>query len=119
MPPRFSRTAIDLDGIVTATTDELRPLLVRLVCSGLEAGYVPADAFKRGLDALEQVRRELGSGTFDYTEQVTVEDLLVAALKSRGAETGFVLAVRAVQAWRLIVEWERKMADRHRVRGVK
>lgn len=92
--------------------------VLRLVCSGLEAGLVPADAVERATSAFDQLRRHLRTTTHTQADQAWLEHMLCAALRSKGAETGYVLAVRVVEALRLLHEWResnRRLSRKRRV----
>lgn len=100
------RIQIDIDGPFNGDRTALKPLLARFVASGLESGLLPVDAVKRATSALNHITKEARVDKRFYDDQILVEDLLIAALRSRGAETGYVLAVRTLEAVRLINEWE-------------
>lgn len=104
-------------GPLTTPHALLVPFLVELVAAGLQSGLVPSDALRRGVDALTQLRAFATTHTLDAKDQGYIEKLTLAAMRSHGAESGFVLATRACEAWRLIGQWKNSMVAHEEKEG--
>lgn len=94
------------EGSLTEPLSRQWKFVLRLVESSLEAGLTAPDALERGTSALHELRRLAVDKAYDSHDQAMVKRLIVATCKSLGAETGEVLARRAVDAWTRVREWK-------------
>lgn len=84
-------------------------LVAHFTAAALQAGLVPRDAVARGIDVVETLRlylRDPNTAPPLNDEDVAyLQHLALGACRTPTPETGYTLAHRAIESWRLLREW--------------
>lgn len=90
--------------------------LRHLIAAGLTSGLPARDAFNRALAAITWVRHHIPSTGYTHRQFATIRTFCRATMCTRGAESGEILAARAIEAARLYDECMTAITEREQLR---